>query len=91
MFNEAHAAAQRHMPIRDILDRMRHDGCGGRAGKVDSSPALRVRAAGRCGGLCCGKARLGGQNRLRCRPGRNKAENLDGVLCPVTKNTSRDG
>ena len=23
------------MPIRDILDRMRHDGCGGRAGKVE--------------------------------------------------------
>jgi hypothetical protein len=23
------------MPIRDILRRMRHDGCGGRAGKVD--------------------------------------------------------
>ena len=23
------------MPIRDILDRMRHDGCGGRAGRVE--------------------------------------------------------
>jgi len=23
------------MPIREILDRMRHDGCGGRAGKTD--------------------------------------------------------
>jgi hypothetical protein len=23
------------MPIRDILARMRHDGCGGRAGKVE--------------------------------------------------------
>jgi hypothetical protein len=34
LFNEAHAA-QRHMPIRDILDRMRHDGCGGRAGKAE--------------------------------------------------------
>ena len=26
--------ARPNMPIRDILDRMRHDGCGGRAGKV---------------------------------------------------------
>jgi hypothetical protein len=23
------------LPVRDILDRMRHDGCGGRAGKVE--------------------------------------------------------
>ena len=32
--------AETHMPqgdmlIRDIIDRMRHDGCGGRAGKVE--------------------------------------------------------
>ena len=27
--------AQRSMLIRDILDRMRHDGCGGRAGKAE--------------------------------------------------------
>ena len=36
MFNEAHAsAAQRAMPIRDILDKMRHDGCGGQAGRAE--------------------------------------------------------
>jgi hypothetical protein len=36
MFNEAHAsAAQRGMLIRDILDKMRHDGCGGLAGKAE--------------------------------------------------------
>ena len=29
MVNEA------HMPIRDILAKMRHDGCGGRAGKAE--------------------------------------------------------
>ena len=34
MFNEAHAA-QRTMPIRDIIEKMRHDGCGGRAGKAE--------------------------------------------------------
>jgi hypothetical protein len=34
MLNEAHAA-QRDLPIRTILDRMRHDGCGGRAGRVE--------------------------------------------------------
>jgi hypothetical protein len=36
MFNEAHAsAAQRGMLIRNILDKMWHDGCGGRAGKAE--------------------------------------------------------
>ena len=34
MFNEVHST-QRGMLIRDILDKMRHDGCGGRAGKAE--------------------------------------------------------
>jgi hypothetical protein len=34
MFNEAHSS-QRTMRIRDILEKMRHDGCGGRAEKVE--------------------------------------------------------
>lgn len=34
MFNEVHSA-QRGMLIRDIIAKMRHDGCGGRAGKVE--------------------------------------------------------
>ena len=34
MVNEAHSA-RRAMPIRDILAKMRHDGCGGRAGKAE--------------------------------------------------------
>jgi hypothetical protein len=34
MLNETHTA-QRDLPIRAILARMRHDGCGGRAGKVE--------------------------------------------------------
>ena len=35
MFSETHAAGQCDMFIRDIIARMRHDGCGGRAGKVE--------------------------------------------------------
>jgi hypothetical protein len=34
LLNEAHMK-RRDMPIRDIITRMRHDGCGGRAGKVE--------------------------------------------------------
>jgi hypothetical protein len=34
MLNEAHSA-QRAMPIRDIIAKMRHDGCAGRPGKVE--------------------------------------------------------
>ena len=36
MLNEVHTLErQRAMPIRDIIARMRHDGCGGRAGRVE--------------------------------------------------------
>jgi hypothetical protein len=34
MLSETHAA-EGDMLIRDILDRMRHDGCGGRPGRVE--------------------------------------------------------
>jgi hypothetical protein len=35
MHNEAHAARWRDRTLRDILARMRHDGCGGLAGKAE--------------------------------------------------------
>jgi hypothetical protein len=35
LFSETHAVGQRGMLIRDILDRMRHDGCGGRPGRAE--------------------------------------------------------
>ena len=35
MINEAHAAGWRGRALFDILKRMRHDGCGGNAGKVE--------------------------------------------------------
>ena len=35
MFSETHAAGQRDMLIRDILKRMRHDGCGGLPGRAE--------------------------------------------------------
>jgi hypothetical protein len=36
MLSETHAtAAQRDMPIREIIKRMRHDGCGGRAERAE--------------------------------------------------------
>ena len=34
MVNQVHSA-RAHMALRVILDRMRHDGCGGRAGKAE--------------------------------------------------------
>jgi hypothetical protein len=54
MLSETHTP-QRDMLIRDILWRMRHDGCGGRAGRVElltgiegasSRPGAEDRAAG---------------------------------------------
>jgi hypothetical protein len=36
MLNEAHTTGRRReMPIRALLARMRHDGCGGIAGKAE--------------------------------------------------------
>ena len=34
MVNQAHMRWD-NLPIRDVLDRMRHDGCGGRAGRAE--------------------------------------------------------
>ena len=34
MLNQVHTP-QSDLPLRDILDRMRHDGCGGRAGRAE--------------------------------------------------------
>jgi hypothetical protein len=35
MINEAHAAGWRELRLNEILARMRHDGCGGSAGKAE--------------------------------------------------------
>jgi hypothetical protein len=35
MFSETHAAGLRDLLIRDIIARMRHDGCSGRAGRME--------------------------------------------------------
>jgi hypothetical protein len=36
MLNEAHTTGRRReMPLRDLIARMRHDGCGGIAGKAE--------------------------------------------------------
>jgi hypothetical protein len=56
MFSETHAAGQRDMLIRDIVARMRHDGCGGQPGRVElltgiesasSRPVRRIVLVGR--------------------------------------------
>ena len=53
MVNEAHAR-WRERSLRDIIARMRHDGCGGR-GREDGAAQS---AAGRCVRLCCPNAEL---------------------------------
>ena len=45
VISETHAsAAQRDMPIRETVKRMRHDGCGGRAGKVELMTGIAIEA-----------------------------------------------
>ena len=48
MDNQAHSPAA-HLPIREILARMRHGGCGGQAGRSWSQARLAP-AVGQCGG-----------------------------------------
>jgi hypothetical protein len=48
-FSETHSA-QGDMLIRDIIARMRHDGCGGRAGKVELLTGIGASSWRRCGG-----------------------------------------
>ena len=55
IFAEAHAARQRDMLIRDILAKMRHDGCGGGQGRWSCSPASKASAAAQCARSCCAK------------------------------------
>jgi hypothetical protein len=49
MISETHTPQHRALTVREIIDRMRHDGCGGRAGRaelltgIDGASALRVR------------------------------------------------
>ena len=56
MVNQVHSA-QAYMAIRTILDRMRHEGCGGRAGKAELVSGIEggASAAARCDGSCCAR------------------------------------
>jgi hypothetical protein len=52
MVNEAHAR-WRDRTLRAILARMRHDGCGGLAGKAELLSGIEgVFSAARCAGSC---------------------------------------
>ena len=46
MLNEAHTTGRRReMPIRAIIAKMRHDGCGGRPGRVAVELLTGIEAA----------------------------------------------
>jgi hypothetical protein len=47
MLNEAHTP-QRDLRIRDLLVTMRHDGCGGRAGRVELLTGIGCAASSAC-------------------------------------------
>jgi hypothetical protein len=56
MINQAHMQHSDRM-LRDILDKMRHDGAVAGWERRNLSPASRAPAAGRCGLSCCGRDR----------------------------------
>jgi len=59
MHNESHAARWRERTLADILARMRHDGCGGQAGKAELLTGIEGASAARCGASCCGRGEAG--------------------------------
>jgi len=48
--------AQRDLPIREIIRRARHDGCGGGAGKVELMTGIDGASCRLCDGSCCSTA-----------------------------------
>ena len=57
MLNEAHTSPRRReMPIRDLLAKLRHDGCGGRAGRVELLTGIEA--------ACRATAKLSGQRHV---------------------------
>jgi hypothetical protein len=52
IFSETHSA-QRDMLIRDIIAKMRHDGCGGRARRVGLLTGIEGASSRRCGRSRC--------------------------------------
>ena len=55
MINETHTP-QRATPIRDIIARMRHDGCGGREGKVELITGIEGASSRPVRRSCCATA-----------------------------------
>jgi hypothetical protein len=56
MFSETHAAGQRDMLIRDIIARMRHDDCGGRAGRVELLTGIEGASSRPVRRVCVGRS-----------------------------------
>ena len=75
MLNEAHTSSRRRdLPIRDLLAKLRHEGCGGRAGRAELLTGIEGAAAGRCGGSCCAAVECWGMQFIRrCRAPRSSA------------------
>jgi predicted acetyltransferase len=46
MVNESHVPTWRDRSLRDIIARMRHDGCGGRAGKAELLTGIEEQPVG---------------------------------------------
>ena len=63
MINEVHSARP-NMPIRAILAKMRHDGCGGRAGKAELLTGIEGVSSQPVRRSCCGRVTA----RRRARP-----------------------
>jgi hypothetical protein len=82
MVNEAHATGWRDRPLREILARARHDGCGGQAARVELLTGIEGASSRPVGASCSARDK---------RPAPMAAHHGFGVSLPVTtKSVRRD-
>ena len=66
MISETHIPVPDVRLLREILDRMRHDGCGGSAGKAELITGIEGVSSRPVRNSCCGRA--GAPSRVRPDP-----------------------
>ena len=61
MISETHIPAPAVTLLRDIIEKMRHDGCGGLAGKAELLTGIEGVSSGPVRRICCGRGERAAQ------------------------------
>jgi hypothetical protein len=80
LINESHMP-RRHLPLRTIIDRMRHDGCGGKPAKVELLTGVESASYAPSEAVLAGLAATAGCRQQPGRPGPGRCDHSR-RLCP---------